>query len=200
MECGEEGLTFNMITTQADGSSVQEQVCIEPGEEPTPGQIIDIPGEVLTAFKQVDLPESVIVVQPPNGRTLVNFATLLSTEAAAYQKTVRLEKVGIEVVLEIWPTTFDWTHGDGTSQQTALPGKFWEQGDDVATDDDFVTHSFTELYEAVKVSVDTTWAAEFKVVGQSGWRPVEGTVRIEGQPVSLKVLEATPELVPDPLS
>lgn len=43
-------------------------------------------------------------------------------------------------------------------------------------------------------SVDTTYAAEFRV-GSGAWQPVPGTVTIPGAQVALEVVEATPTLV-----
>ncbi|QIK74365.1 hypothetical protein [Nocardioides piscis] len=167
-------------------------------EEPTvdaPAPQVDIPSEMLTAFKQVTLPSSTIRVQPPGGKTLVNFDTIFSTKAERHQIDVHLDKVDIDVVLEVWPSSFAWHHGDGTSQTTTIPGRAWTEGDEVSPDNGFVVHRYTRLHKAAPVSVDTTWSAQFKVAGQPAWQPVDGTVTIAGQPITLRVLEATPALV-----
>ncbi len=42
--------------------------------------------------------------------------------------------------------------------------------------------------------VDTTWSARYRVDG-GAWADVPGTVTIEGEPVGLEVLSASPHLV-----
>ena len=163
-----------------------------PTAETTPTATVDIPAEVLRAFKEVTLPESTITVQPPGGETLVNLPTILSTSAERHQIPVHLGRVNIDVLLEVWPSSFAWHHGDGTSQSTTTPGKPWTEGADMA---DLITHTYAKTSEGLDLSVDTTWSAQFKVVGQPDWRPVDGTVTIAGAPVTVAVLEAKPQLV-----
>ncbi|WP_107771009.1 hypothetical protein [Nocardioides sediminis] len=153
---------------------------------------VDIPSEVLKAFKQADLPESTINVQPPGGETLVNLPTILSTSAERHQIPVRLDEVNLDVTLEVWPSRFVWHHGDDTSQETTTPGTPWTEGADTA---DLIAHTYAKTSEGLELSVDTTWSARFKVAGQPNWRPVNGTVSITGDPVTVAVLEAKPQLV-----
>lgn len=163
-----------------------------PTAETTPTQTVDIPAEVLNAFKRVALPQSTINVQPPGGETLVNLPTILSTSAERHQIPVRLERVNIDVLLEVWPSRFVWHHGDATSQETSEPGKVWTEGADLS---DLITHTYATTSKGLDLSVDTTWSAQFRVVGQPTWRPVDGTVTIDGTPVTVAVLEAKPQLV-----
>ena len=169
----------------------------EPTTATPPTPTVDIPGEVLAAFKNVGLPSSSITVQPPGGETLVNFKTILSTRADRHQIDVHLAAVDLDVVLEVWPSSFVWHHGDGTSQATTTPGLAWTEGTDVDSGG-FITHVYTKKLNAAPVSVDTTWSAQFKLAGATEWRPVNGTVTINGDPVPLSVREATPELVTPP--
>ena len=67
-----------------------------------------------------------LVVQPPGGKTLVNFDTLFRTEAEPFTRTVRL--LGHRVDLEITPASFSWSHGDGTRQVTSDPGRAFQRG------------------------------------------------------------------------
>ena len=131
-------------------------------------------------------------MQPPGGETLVNLPTILSTSAERHQIPVRLERVNIDVLLEVWPSRFVWHHGDDTSQETTDPGKAWTEGADLS---DLITHTYAKTSEGLDLSVDTTWSAQFRVVGQPNWRPVDGTVTIDGAPVTVAVLEAKPQLV-----
>ena len=141
------------------------------------------PGMVAEAFRSVDLPGSVLSVQPPDGRTLVNFATNFYTEQGSFTREVRL--LGRSVVLRIWPSQFSWQFGDGRSLATREPGSPYPDLE--------VTHEYLAKGQ-VSPRVDTTYAAEFSVDGGL-WRAVDGTVTIPGAPVSLEVLTATPVLV-----
>ena len=141
------------------------------------------PGMVAQAFRSVDLPASELTVQPPNGRTLVNFATNFYTEQGSFTREVRL--LGRSVALRIWPSQFAWRFGDGRSLSTRESGAPYPHLE--------VTHEYLAK-GGVTPSVDTTYAAEFSVDG-GPWRAVDGTVTIPGEPVRLDVLTATPQLV-----
>ena len=141
------------------------------------------PGVVASAFRRIPLPEAKLVIQPPNGRTLVNFATNFYTEQGEFTRTVRL--LGREVELRIWPASFEWRFGDGESRTTSEPG--------AAYPDLQVTHEYGRKGR-VAPSLDTTYAAQFRVEG-GPWRDVEGTVTIPGTPQALRVVEARPVLV-----
>lgn len=184
------------IYVTADGPTMSDSVCPED-PVPTTTPPVDIPGEALKAFKKVELPESTIVIQPPGGETLVNFKTILSTQAARYQVPVHLDEVNLDLVLEVWPSHFLWQHGDETTQESSIAGAIWTKDADVDAPE-FITHIYTRALKDVQVSVDTTWSAQFKVVGKPDWRPVNGTVTIDGAAVPLTVREATPELVTEP--
>ncbi len=144
---------------------------------------------VLRALRRVELPASRLVVQPPGGKTLVNFDTLFRTEAAPFTRTVRL--LGHRVDLEITPASFAWSHGDGTRQVTSDPGRAFRRG--VAMSE-YVSHRYEDAYVTMRPKVDTTYSARFRVDG-GPWRDVNGTVTIPGNSVALRVVEARPTLV-----
>ncbi|WP_372730184.1 hypothetical protein [Nocardioides sp.] len=135
------------------------------------------------AFRQLPLPSSTLAVQPPDGRTLVNFETNFFTEQAPFTRTLRL--LGQRVDLRIRPSEFHWVFGDGATRSTADPGAPYP--------DLLVTHRYGRSGR-VGPRVDTTYAAEFRVNG-GPWRPVNGTVTIPGSPASLRVVTARPVLV-----
>ncbi|GAA4725169.1 hypothetical protein GCM10023350_04540 [Nocardioides endophyticus] len=144
--------------------------------EPTPALIA-------RAFRRIPLPEAKLVIQPPNGRTLVNLETNFYTEQGEFTRTVTL--LGRQVELRIWPASFGWQFGDGEFDQTTSPG--------AAYPDLEVTHEYLKKGR-VSPSVDTTYAAQFRV-GGGPWRDVAGTVTIPGTPQQLRVVEARPVLV-----
>lgn len=152
----------------------------EPGVAPEPEVT---PGLVAAAFQRIPLPEAELVVQPPGGRTLVNFDTNFYTERDELTRTVTL--LGRRVELRIWPASFGWRFGDGETRQTTSPG--------AAYPDLEITHRYLEKGR-VSPSVDTTYAAQFRV-GGGPWRDVQGTVTIPGTPEGLRVVTARPVLV-----
>ena len=141
------------------------------------------PGMVAAAFQRIPLPASELMVQPPGGRTLVNFDTNFYTEGGELTRTITL--LGRRVELRIWPAAYGWHFGDGATRQTSEPG--------AAYPDLEITHRYLEQGR-VAPSVDTTYAAEFRV-GDGPWREVDGTVTIPGPPEGLRVVTARPVLV-----
>lgn len=141
------------------------------------------PGRVAQAFRRLPLPAADLVVQPPKGRTLVNFETNFYTERGGFTRSVRL--LGRVVELRIWPASFTWRFGDGAEETSREPG--------AAYPDLQITHRYLHTGR-VAPSVDVTYAAQFRV-GGGAWRDVDGTVTIPGAPESLRVVTARPVLV-----
>lgn len=141
------------------------------------------PGLVLTALRRIGLPASELVVQPPGGRTLVNFDTNFYTENGEFTRVVRL--LGRRVELRIWPSSYGWRFGDGATRQTAGAGSPYPDLE--------ITHRYLSTGR-VGPRVDTTYAAEFRV-GGGPWRDVAGTVTIPGESQGLRVVTARPVLV-----
>lgn len=154
----------------------------------TAGRAVSVQTIVARAFRRIPLPESEIVIQPPGGRTLVNFDTLFRTEAHPVTRTVRL--LGHRVQLRARPSSFVWRPGDGTVFTTTQPGRAYRKRLPMSS---YVSHRYTEA-TSVRPRVDTTWSARFRVDG-GPWRPVAGTVTIDGAPVELRVVEARAQLV-----
>lgn len=138
---------------------------------------------VLTAFREVPLPEAVLTIQPPDGETLVNFATNFYTIAEPFSTTVAL--LGHSVELSIYPSQFVWSFGDGTDVTTTSPGAPYPDLE--------ITHSYTAVGE-VTTQVTTTWAADFRVDGGL-WQTVTGTVDMTSSEVPLVVREGIPLLI-----
>jgi hypothetical protein len=141
------------------------------------------PGLVARAFRRIELPASELQIQPPKGRTLVNFATNFYTEQPAFDRTVTL--LGRRVDLRIWPSRFRWVFGDGGELASTSAGAPYP--------DLVITHDYLQK-GGVSPRVDTTYSARFRVDG-GAWRDVDGTVTIPGNPVPLEVITARPVLV-----
>ena len=87
---GEAGVEQGVYTDgQFSGvmACVTPQEVTQPGKEPTPPS----PGQVLQAARRLHWPEATLLIQPPNGETLVNFATnFYSTSTQPITRTVTL--------------------------------------------------------------------------------------------------------------
>ena len=134
-------------------------------------------------FAAADSHRRALRVQPPNGRTLVNFATNFYTDREEFTRTVRL--LGQRVRLRITPAQFTWHFDDGKSTTTSTPGAPYPKLE--------ITHDYLEK-GGVSPRVDTTYTAVFRVGGRA-WQPVPGSVTITGEPVALEIVEASPLLV-----
>ncbi len=189
----------------ADGSPVTKYVWVDaagergetrtvcPGDPDIPEVTVTppTPGEIFRAFKEVAPTKSVLSIQPPGGKTLVNFPTIFSTEAEPFSTpSIPLVK-GFSVVFHISPAAYVWEHGDGSDAVTTdWPGEAWSQGADV---EDLLTHTYQTL-DPVKASVTVRWGAKVSLNGGPP-QPVDGTVNAPSPEVDLRILEATPELV-----
>jgi hypothetical protein len=138
---------------------------------------------IAQALRRIPIPPAVLKVQPPNGRTLVNFATNFYTDREEFTRTVNL--LGQRVELRITPARFTWKFDDGNAITTTKPGAPYPRLQ--------VTHDYLEKGE-VRPRVDTTYTADFRVNG-GAWQPVPGSVTIPGESVDLEIVEASPTLV-----
>lgn len=153
----------------------------------TPAEV-NLPAATLQAFQRVPLPEPTLDIQPPKGKTLIGLETIFSTKAESFTRTLNL--LGRRVELRIGATSFEWRHGDETTQQTDWPGKPWREGPSIDT---YITHVYEDTGH-VSPSVSVTWSAEYRVDG-GPWLPVNGTVTRASQPTALEIVEAEPRLV-----
>lgn len=152
-------------------------------EDDSPAAPVLTPGSVARALRRVPLPPSELIIQPPDGRTLVNFDTNFYTEERTLFRAVRL--LGQRVELRIVADSYTWHFGDGQSVTTSEPGAPYPRLE--------VTHSYLRTGR-FGPSLDTTYVADFRV-GGGAWQPVPGSVTIAGPTLSLRAVEATPVLV-----
>lgn len=138
---------------------------------------------IASAFRELPLPASDVIVQPPNGRTLVNFETNFYTEREPFDRTLRL--LGQRVDLEITPAQFAWNFGDGGAATSTTPGS--------AYPDLEITHNY-RAKGTYPTRVDTTYTATYRINGGPA-RPVPGSVTVAGESVTLEAVTAKPRLV-----
>jgi hypothetical protein len=139
---------------------------------------------VQRAFRRLSWPASELVVQPPKGRTLVNFDTNFYT-ANNHPTTRTVTLIGQRVTIEATPTAYAWHFGEGGEMTTTDPGAPYP--------DLRVTHRYPRV-GTVAPSVDTTYAGRYRI-GNGGWQTIPDTLTVPGSPIALEVVSATPHLV-----
>jgi hypothetical protein len=181
---GHDGSLFNVY--QDDGPDPLDwQACLTDAESRHLGGLT--PGAVQQAFQRLTWPASPLVVQPPDGRTLVNFDTnFYTTNTSPSTRSVRL--IGQRVTIEATPVEYLWHFGSGAEdadRATSDPG--------AAYPDLRVTYRYLQV-GTVNPSLDTTYAGRYRV-GNGPWRQIPATLTVPGPPVALQVVSATPHLV-----
>jgi hypothetical protein len=177
-----EGILYDIL----QNGEVVGQTCVTdaPGEPDAPPQVT--PGMVLRAFQRLTWPASELVIQPPNGRTAVNFDTYFYTDdTAPLTQTVRL--LGQRVTIEATPTSFTWRYGDDTTETTSTPGGPYPGGT--------VIHQYLRT-GASAPSLDTTYTGRFRV-SAGPWVGIPDSLTVAGAPQQLEVVEIDLKLVYD---
>jgi hypothetical protein len=140
---------------------------------------------VAAAMRRLSWPAAELTIQPPGGQTLVNFETnFFTTTTAPTTQTVTL--LGQRVEIEASPAGYTWHFGDGEQQSGTDPG--------AAYPDLTVTHVYREAEVTVHPSVDITYHGRYRVNG-GAWHDIPETLTVDGTPLDLEVLTATPRLV-----
>jgi hypothetical protein len=170
-----------------DGSAdpLDWQACLTKQEAQHLGGLT--PDLVEHEFQRLAWPASPIVVQPPHGRTLVNFDTNFYTTNTR-PTTQRVTLIGQRVTIEATPTQYTWHFGADTADAdltTSDPGAPYP--------DLSVTYRYTHVGQ-VQPSVDTTYAGRYRV-GNGAWQTIPATLTVPGAAVDLEVVSATPHLV-----
>ncbi|WP_110238559.1 hypothetical protein [Nocardioides gilvus] len=163
-------------------------LCLDDESEVTEG-VTEV--EVRRAFTELTWPEATLLIQPPDGETLVNLPTIFRTpDTAAQSRSVTL--LGVRIQLEATPTSWTWhwaqpgddaTEEDVTTHTTTTPG--------AAHPNATITHAYRRASDAVRPSVDVTYTGRYRV-GGGAWIDIDGTHVVAGTPQSLRVLEARP--------
>lgn len=183
---GHDGFLYNVYEDD-DPDPLGWQACLTKQEAKHLGGVT--PGMVQHAFQRLAWPASELVVQPPDGKTLVNFDTnFYTTNTSPTTQTVTL--IGRPVTIEATPTQYTW-HFGGDSSDTAGDLSTTDPG--AAYPDLRITYRYTRI-GAVQPSVDTTYAGRYRV-GNGSWQSIPDTLTVPGATVDLQVVSATPHLV-----
>ncbi|HWJ65859.1 MAG TPA: hypothetical protein VNT31_04200 [Nocardioides sp.] len=185
------GRNLTCTTPEGDGAVMYHVIvageylgtrCIGPGAASDPATIT--PGQILTAMRRLDWPAPRLVIEPPDGLTLVNFDTNFFTTSTR-PVTRRVTLLGQRVTIEATPRQFHWDFGDGTRRTTTDPGAPYP--------DLRVTHDYLAK-GTYRPSLGTTYGGRYRV-GNGPWQDIPGTVTIEGDGQALRAIEAQPKLV-----
>lgn len=158
--------------------------CLTAGDT---GQIENPPLRdfVNSQFDELGWQPSDLVVQPPGGKTLVNFETnFYTTNDRARSIPVRL--LGQTVTVTARPIAYRWNFGDGTSITTDSPGRPYPNLD--------VSHTYDRA-DPVVVSIDTQYGDASFTVNGGPPETIPSTVWVTGSTQDLEVVEALPQLV-----
>lgn len=163
---------------QVTGEFVDHDFCTD--DQPTGPTLAD----VQKAFAELPLPAGTLVIQPPDGLTLVNFKTnFYTTSTAPITATVTLLEQ--PVTLEATPATYTWHFGDGETTSTTEPGAAYPRLT--------ITHDY-KLKGDYQPSLSTTYTGRYKIA-DGPWQTIPGTVTIDGPTQPLRAIEAQPKLV-----
>jgi hypothetical protein len=135
------------------------------------------PGLVLEAVRRIGLPS--MSVEVPT-ETLVNYDTVVYTEAETFSRTVNL--LGFTVDIEATPSEFHWTYDDGITETTTTAGRPYP-----ATD---ITHTWDDAHHTFHPSVDVTYQIRFRVDG-GDWQTLTDTITVSGPASDVRIREAT---------
>jgi hypothetical protein len=156
-------------------------VCLGADDE----DIVITPDRVLREFKRMSWPDAELFIQPPDGRTLVNFETnFFTTTTEPITQTITL--LGQRVEIEASPVRYTWHFGDGEHRSGADPGAPYPKLT--------ITHVYRKADPTVRPSVDVTYHGRFRINGGQ-WRDIPDELTVTGAPASLEVVTATPHLI-----
>ncbi|WP_110241002.1 hypothetical protein [Nocardioides gilvus] len=167
-------------------------VCLGSPDELTRQEISA--ASVAREFRRLTWPAADLVIQPPDGETLVNLETIFHTPDTA-PVTQNITLLGQQVDIEATPTTWTW---------------HWAQPDDRASEASHqahtstdpggaypsraITHTYTLADTTVHPSLDVTYTGRYRVNG-GPWQTIPGDHTVPGTPQPLTILQARPGLV-----
>lgn len=171
---------------------------IDPaGNELSPWQPIDPGGcpedsitPVLTAeeFARLPLAPSAVHLQPGDGRALVHYGVIATTDATPQTLTTTI--LGTPITVTATPTSWTWDYGDGTPPRTTTdPGR------------PYPDTSGAHAYDApgtYLLTVTTTWTGTYQLNGTGPRHTVAGTAATTSPPITVTVETASPHLVAGP--
>jgi hypothetical protein len=120
---------------------------------------------------------------------LVNLETTFYTTPNDIDRTLAI--LGYRVDVHLYPVSYAWHWGDGSTQTTDDPGRPYP-----ATG---VTHTYanaTDPGQPLSLRVDITYSGRYRVDG-SDWTPVPEPITVDGRVRALAVKQASTVLITD---
>ena len=187
LPCGDGGAIHDSVWIYPDGHTEPgPQICVGGEQPPAPAQVTGV--RVLQAFREIPLPTPTLGTSPPDRVTLVNLPTIFYTEAAPFDRQVRV--LGRRVALHIAPVGYEWSVGQGGRFSTDWPGSPYQHGVTPQQDPDaYVTWSYAHAELGVPAQVEVVWGASWSLDGKPMGR-VPGTVTMTSPATMLTVREA----------
>src|SRR5690606_17640866 len=130
--------------------TIQERLALETEQASGPSLLALVTQE----WQRVQIPAATVHINPPDGRTIVNFDTVFYTEAGGQEFPITV--LGQYVMIYASPLEYHCNYGDGTTQTTTRPGAPYPSKD--------VTHHYAST-GTVPPRVDVRYRAEFSVAG-----------------------------------
>lgn len=125
------------------------------------------PGVSVTEMATVRITPSVITMWPSSGDVLINLRTPVMTSGNPQIHSVMLR--GEQINVRATPIEFTWDFGDGTEFTTTDPGTPFPNAS--------ISHQYLTRSPKTRITLTTTWKAEFQHPGTGAWHPVSGTVK-----------------------
>jgi hypothetical protein len=142
--------------------------------------------DVISAIRRIGVPAA--TVEGPR-YTLVNLETTFFTRPQSIARSLTI--IGYMVDVQIDPSSYRWSWGDGTTTTSRTAGQPYPSKD--------VTHTYlraTDEGSALALSVDVTYTARYRVDG-GPWQTIPDAMTIAGPPTELPVKQAAAVLVAD---
>ena len=178
-------LSYHVFRSEDSGLTWTEMGSVCLGESDADSLRVITETRIIREFRRIDWPAADLVIQPPDGRTLVNLKTNFYTNTTK-PRVQPVDIAGHTVEIEATPASYTWQFGDGSTASGTEPGDEYPNLQ--------VTHTYVEADVTVRPSVDVTYSGRWRIDGGE-WHDIDETLTVEGTPVALEVLTATPHLV-----
>lgn len=185
----EEGPGFEYDLYWKDEGASASQPWVYWGWSCLDGRNVVDPGKVRDEMREIEWEQADLIIQPPDGRTLVNFKTNFYTEIPA-TRTRTVEILGLDVAITVAVRDYVWHWGDGTDLTTQRPGAAWTKSRPEVD----VFHEYLRPGD-YRPSVDTVLTGTYTVEGDDQVHSIPGTHLVPGRPTTLEAVEAHSVLV-----
>jgi hypothetical protein len=169
----------------ASGTAIAGWEFVERGGCPEDGTT-----PVLTAeeFARLPLTASPVHLQPGDGRALVHYGVIATSDPTPQTLTTTI--LGTPITVTATPTTWTWNYGDGTPPRTTTdPGRPYP--------DTTSTHPY-DTPGTYQLTLTTTWSGTYQLNGTGPQHPVTGTASTTTAAITVTVETAHPHLVTGP--